>query len=120
MADIVLIFRGEEYRIPDDKAFEVGGRVEEIVTIADLGLLAANPKFNVLARAMGVMLRFAGCKVSDREVHREMMRQIKSGKPGAGREAALDAVFQLGAVLMDGAPTDGDGDGAAPEKDAAS
>lgn len=120
MADIVLTFRGAEYRIPDEKAFQVGELVEEIVTISEMAALLRNPKFHVIARCFGVMLRFAGCKVSDREVHREMMARVKSGEPGAGQMAAIEALMAIGAILMDGAPTEDDGDGEPPEKGAAS
>jgi hypothetical protein len=118
MVDIVMHFRGEEYRIPDDKAFKIGEQVEEIVTIAEIPRLISNPKFHVIARCYGAMLRFAGCKVSDRDVHAEMMKRLKSGEPGAGHLAAVEAMYLIGAVLMDGAPTDGEGE--APGKNEAS
>ena len=118
MADIRLTFKGAEYVIPDTRAFEVGMMVEDIVTLSQISKLFADPKFYTIARVYGAMLRFAGCKVSDREVLTEMMDKVKSGEPGAGRLAAIQALGAISAVLMDGAPTDGEG--SAPEKTEAS
>lgn len=120
MPDIVLTFRGQDYRVPDDRAFALGEVVEEIVTIAEIPALLKNPKFFTIARCYGAMLRFAGCKVSDREVHGEMMARLKSGEPGAGQMAAMEAMMAIGVVLMDGAPDDGTEEGAAPGKPEAS
>lgn len=119
MADIVLSFRGETYRVPDHRAFELGELVEDVVTLGQIPDLLANPKFFRIARCYGVMLRFAGCKVSDREVHEEMMAKLKSGEPGAGRMAAIEGLMAIGSVLMDGAPPS-DGEGEAPGKTEAS
>jgi hypothetical protein len=116
MADIRLTFKGAEYVIPDNRAFEVGMAVEDIVTLSQISRLFADPKFYTIARVFGVMLRFAGCKVSDREVLAELLSKVKSGDPGAGRVAAIEALGQIAAVLMDGAPTDGEGGAAEKTK----
>jgi len=116
MADIVLKWRGQEYRIPDSRAFEAGAAVEEVVTLADLQSFAHRPKFFMIAKAMGALLRFAGVKVSDAEVKREIDASIiKAASAGADAEAAkeafaVNAISQLMQVLFEGAPTDDDGD----------
>lgn len=115
MADIRMTFKGAEYVIPDNRAFEIGMMIEDIVTLSSLSRLFADPKFYTIARVYGMMLRFAGCKVSDREVLSEMMAKVKSGDPGAGRIAAIEALGMIAAVLMDGAPEDGEG-GSSSEK----
>ena len=120
MPDIVLTFRGQDYRVPDDKAFALGEVVEEIVTIAEIPALLKNPKFYTIARCYGAMLRFAGCKVSDRDVHRDMMARLKSADPGAGKIAAVEALMTIASVLMDGAPLDEAGEGDSPGKPEAS
>lgn len=121
MADIRLTFKGAEYVIPDNRAFEIGMMIEDIVTLSQLSRLLADPKFYTIARCYGAMLRFAGCKVSDRDVLSEMMAKVKSGEPGAGRIAAIEALGMIAAVLMDGAPTDGEpGQGGAAGKTEAS
>lgn len=120
MADIVLTFRGQEYRVPDSEAFRLGEQIEDIITIGDMPRLFKNPRYFMISRCFGVMLRFAGCVVSDREVHRDMMASVKSGGPGSGRVAALEALLAIGAVLMDGAPEPDGEAGDSPEKPVAS
>lgn len=116
MADIVLKWKGQEYRIPDARAFEAGAALEEVVTLSELQSFGVRPKFFTLARAMGVLLRFAGVKVSDREVKSEIDASI-SGAVSQGLDEtdvkevfAVSAIQQLVAVLFDGAPKDGDGE----------
>lgn len=110
MRGIKIPFRGEEYFIPASKAFELGERVEDIVTLTELGSWGARPKFFKLARCFGEMLRFAGCKVSDTDVHADMMGQIKAlgagGETSAKSIIAAQAIGALIAILMDGAPDD--------------
>ena len=76
MADIVLKWRGHEFRIPEDRAFEAGAALEEIVTLTELQGFAVKPRFFTIAKAMGCLLRFAGAKVSDSEVKREIDASI--------------------------------------------
>ena len=104
MPDIRIKFKDQDYLIPDSRAFEVGMAVEEIITLGRLGKLLEDPKFHVIAKCFGVMLRFAGAKVSDRDVLAEMMAKVKGNEAGAGRLAAVEALMMIGAVLMDGAP----------------
>lgn len=113
MASIKLSFKGETYTIPEDQAFEAAEVVEEVMTIPQIVAMQENPRFTKIARCFGAMLRFAGVKVSDREVHQEMMREIASLDSDADQEQgkemlAAQAVASLLAVLMDGAP-EGDG-----------
>lgn len=118
MPDIRLTFKGQDFVIPDSRAFELGLEVEEIVTLSQISTLLMNPKFHKIAQCFGLMLRFAGCKVSDREVLQEMLSKAKEGVPGAGRAAAIDALAMIATVIMDGAPADGEE--RAPEKTEAS
>lgn len=124
MGDIVLTFRGETYRVPETKAFELGAEVEEVVTLSEIATWGQNPKFFKIARACGVMLRFAGARVSDTEVKDEIDASIaRAVAGGAGADVAKDlfavvAVQQLQAVLFKDAPQSGDS--AAPGKTTAS
>lgn len=106
MRAIRLSYAGREYTIPAERAFEIGERVEDIATLSEIHSWAKAPKFFKIARCYAEMLRFAGCSVSDREVHAEMMAQIKKAGAGGGEMMAAQAVFALIAVLMDGAPED--------------
>ena len=125
MPDIVLAWRGKEYRIPENRAFEAGAALEEIVTLASINSWAANPRFFVIAKATGLLLRFAGCKVSDAEVKQEIDRSIaRAAAKGVNEDDAkamffFRAVEQLSAVLFDGA-IDGDDEDPAPGKKPAS
>lgn len=110
--DIVLKWKGAEYRIPDTRAFEAGAALEEVVTLADLQAFAGRPKFFTIAKAMGCLLRFAGVKVSDAEVKREIDASIlQAAKAGVNAEDAkevfaVSAIQQLVAVLFEGANTE--------------
>lgn len=118
MADIKLTFRGEEYIIPDSKAFQAGAVVEEIAGLYEVLRWVQEPPLNKLSRCFGALLRFAGAKVSDREVHGDMVQVM-----GQGPYVAMLAVQSLIAVLMDGAPLEApssDDEGASSGKTKAS
>jgi len=114
MADIALNWKGAVFRIPESRAFEAGAELEEVVTLAELQSWGTKPKFFQLARAMGVLLRFAGAKVSDRDVKAEIDRSIaRAASDGIDADAAKEiyavaAVNQLVSVLFDGASGDED------------
>jgi len=122
MPNITLSFKGTDYKILENSAFEVAEEVEEIVTLAELAKMQTNPKFVKIAKCLGVMLRFAGAKVSDKDVHSEIIREIaglSEEDAGAAKDMlAAQAIGSLMAVLMDGAPIDDEAP--APEKTKAS
>lgn len=125
MKSISLTFRGETFTVPETRAFDLGAAVEEVVTLAEMQTWGRHPKYFKIARAFGVMLRFAGCKVSDAEVKAEIDASIAAAVDGddVSVEAVQDifavrAIQQLQDVLFDGAPTTG-GE-SAPEKTIAS
>lgn len=66
--DIVMTWRGVEYRVVEEKTMALGAIVEDIVNITQLSNPAGPPLFKA-SMALGAALRFAGCKVSDREIH---------------------------------------------------
>lgn len=116
MPDIKLTFKGQDYVIPETRAFELGERVEEVVTLAEMATWGRAPRYFKIAKAFGVMLRFAGCKVSDAEVKAELDASILRAAQENGAEEsevreilAVKAVEQLQAVLFDGAPQGGEG-----------
>lgn len=114
MADIIIAFQGEEYIIPETRAFEIGERVEEVAGLPEVLSWAKKPKFFKMARCIGVMLRAAGGRMTDKDVHKQMMADFTAGNPAA----YFAALASLVAVLMDGAPQGGGSD--EPEKPAAS
>lgn len=113
MADIVIAFKGEEFVIPESRAFEIGERVEDIASLPEVISWAKRPKFFKMARCIGEMLRAAGGRVTDKQVHTQMMADFQGGNPAA----YFTALAGLVAVLMDGAPQGGGGE---PEKTDAS
>jgi len=121
MKAIRLKFRGADYVVPANRAFELGCQVEEIVTLGEIGTWGGKVPFFKVARCFGTMLRFAGARVSDEEVFSDIMANLRSAGPegGAAEIAAVAAVQALAACLMGGAPL-ADGEQDAPEKTTAS
>lgn len=125
--DVVLRWKGQEYRIPENRAFEAGAELEEVVTLAELQSFGNRPKFFKIARAMGVLLRFAGAKVSDAEIKREIDASINrvvaqgDATEGEAKEIyAVTAISQLVEVLFDGAAAADGGEDASPGETTAS
>lgn len=99
---IELEWRGETYVIPENETFEVAELVEDIVDLADLDRMQRNPKFTKIAKCYGVMLRHAGARVSDSDVHQEI---IKGTIGGSGEAAqALQAITVMTHLLTAGMP----------------
>lgn len=101
MAAIRMNFRGGEYIIPENRAFEVGGDIEEVATLFEIIGWMKTPRFHKMARCLGIMLRAAGCNVDDRDVHSELMASVTSSGSNDYMTAAL---FGLVNLMMDGAP----------------
>ncbi len=126
MPAIRMNWRGEAYVIPAHKAFEVGAAVEEIVTLGEIGTWGNRVPFFKVAKAYGTMLRFAGAKVTDGEIHAEIMGNLEaagkarvSGDADPAELAGIAAMNALVACLMGGAPAS-DGEAEAPGKPTAS
>lgn len=111
MGDLVVKFRGEEFRVPGHKVFPLAEQIEDIATLSEIAGWGKNPKLVKMARCFGCILRYAGASVSDQEVHSEMMAQIKKGGDQGAELVAAQAMAALVAILMDGAP-EGDGEAA--------
>lgn len=104
MRDIVLNYRGQDYRVPANRAFQLGERVEDIVRVDEVATFRARPKFFKMSRAYGEMLRFAGCRISDEEIHADLMRDLMTpGSVGDGDHAILAALDNLFTILTQGA-----------------
>lgn len=97
---LILKFKGQDYPLPENRAFEAGEAIEEIATLPEVISWSRKPKFVKLARCFAAMLEVAGCRATPQEVHAEMMAGFKAGNPGAH----LAAISALVAILMDGAP----------------
>lgn len=107
MREIRLVWGGRDYVIPAARSFAAAERVEDVATIAEIGRWSVDPRFTKLARCYGELLRFAGARVTDEEIHAEVMAQVKAAEAvsAEGRElVAAAAMRALLEVLMDGFP----------------
>lgn len=111
MKQINIEWRGELLTIGEHEAFELGERIEEIVTLAELSNMATHPKFRKLARCYAEMINFAGGHTTPGEVHSKMMAELKSGDSDKKEILVAEAVSTLIDILMDGAPEGDGGDG---------
>lgn len=109
MKQINIEWKGELLTIGEHEAFELGERIEEIVTLTELSQMGQHPKFRKLARCYAEMINFAGGRTSPAEVHAKMMDELKGGKVDQKEILVAEAVSTLIDILMDGAPQ-GDGD----------
>lgn len=115
MADIKIIFRGDTFVIPDTKAFMVGEIVEEIASLPEVFSWLKAPRYFKMARCLGAMLRFAGSRATDEEVHAEFMTLLAAGRI----EELAGSIYMLTAVLMHGAPEAKPSEDAPSEKESA-
>lgn len=110
MKRIDIEWKGEAYTISESQAFELGERIEEIVTLGELAEMASRPKFRKLAKCYAEIINFAGGRVTAAEIHSEMMDQIKAQNQDASALLAAEAIGTLIEILMDGAPQEEAGD----------
>ncbi len=113
MKKIEIEWNGEEYIISENEAFELGERLEDIVTISELAQMAEKPKFRKLSRCYSEMLNFAGAHTTPQKVHKVMMNEIKGMDEDQKNMVATQAIMTLIEILMDGAP---EGDESGEEK----
>lgn len=121
MAEIKITFRGEDFVIPETRAFEAGDRIEDFVArrVPDRAPLfevlswPSRPRYHLIAGCIAILLQLAGKAATAEEVHAEMMARVKDGVPVA-HSAAVASLIEL---LMHGAPPP---NGDQPEKPDAS
>ena len=73
MNGISFAFKGKTLTIPASRAFAVGEQIEDIVALTDIASWAQRPKMFKLARCFGILLREAGVKITDEDVHAAIM-----------------------------------------------
>ena len=103
MKAITIEWKGETLVIGESETFELGEQLEDITSLTELASMGENPKFHKLARCYSTMINFAGGHTTPREIHTEMMAQIKSGD-NEGDLMIAEAISSLIGILMDGAP----------------
>jgi hypothetical protein len=109
MPDIKIEWKGQKLVILESDTFELGEAIEEVVSLTQLSSMGKSPQFHKLARCFAIMINFAGGTTTPSEVHKEMMKEIKTGGAEAKGLLALVAVETLITILMDGAPEVGEG-----------
>jgi hypothetical protein len=74
--EIRLFWEDDEFIIPPDRVLGAVAEIEEIVTLPDL-LLMMGGKMTMarLSRAYGVLLRYAGAKLSDEQVYGGLVKR---------------------------------------------
>lgn len=112
MPNILIAYKGKEYTVREDRAFQIGERVEAIATLGEISGWNARPEYHRMARCVGEVLRFSGCKTSDREVFEELMSALKTGDPTTflGILMSLINVLTHG-MLIDETPAEGESSG---------
>lgn len=126
MRDVRITWEGREYRIPEDKLFELMEEIERHIILPDLLLMigSGRPNFSALARPLHALLTHAGVRdvPSLLDLRARLVGEGFSGLT-AGKNAAETATGQamaaLGALtvlLMDGAPDLGGGEAKEPGK----
>lgn len=116
MKQISINWAGEEYIIPEKHVFELGERIEDIISLSELSKLAESPNFRRIARCYAEMINFAGGHVTAQEIHSAMMAQLKGASDDDRMTVITAAVSTLLEILMDGAPEELMGDGDAGKK----
>lgn len=104
MKRIEIEWKGEAFSVEEREAFELGERIEEIVTLNELAQMANKPKFRKLARCYAEIINFAGGRATPAEIYSEMMNEIKAQSSEGSALIAAEAIGALIDILMDGAP----------------
>lgn len=109
MKEIIVKWKGEEYPITEDRAFEVADALEEIVTVFELHAMVSDIKalkVNKLARAFAALLTELGAKATPREVRSAIVDGLK-GQGDASQWGTI--AMTLLSILFDGLP-EGEGE----------
>lgn len=72
--EITLSWNGEEYKIPPDKIMGAIAKIEDVITLKELGDYAVkgDAPLAKMAIAYATVLRYAGAKVNESEVYSAM------------------------------------------------
>lgn len=84
MTPIRFTFQGKDYVIPAMEAFAAGEAVEDIVPLSQIQDCAENARYFKLARAMSVLLGFAGANVPAQLIQADITAELAK----AGRAAS--------------------------------
>jgi hypothetical protein len=91
--ELVLTWKGVDYRVAPDNMLRLIAQVEDVITLNELynySQKGAAP-LSKLSLAYGLMLRYAGAKVQDEEVY----RAIATGKDKAATTATQSILMMM-------------------------
>lgn len=111
MQEIKIKWDGETFKVKEDQVFDIASQLEEFLDFRTLHLMAHRPSFTKLSRALAVIINTCGGDVSPKDIHKEMMKEVKALNPedlqtglqGSSLMAATAVEIVL-EILMDGAP----------------
>lgn len=77
---VILTWHGSEYEIAPDRIMGAIAKIEDVITLKELGEYAmkGDAPLAKLAMAYSSVLRYAGCKVTDAEVYQSMFDSSNS------------------------------------------
>ena len=92
-----MTWEGKEYRLPGNRQLLVICQVEDILTFGDLATAELTKRLPIgkMSMAFGVMLRSAGCNVTDDDVYKGIFKDPKTAP-----QNALAALYTLQALMF--------------------
>lgn len=94
--DVKLAWKGGELVIPPERVLRAIVLVEDVLTLGELGrcMVSGTLPLARIASAYGVLLRYAGAKVTDDEVYEGMFAKSEM------QQQAMRAVFALQQLMI--------------------
>jgi hypothetical protein len=94
MQDIVLVWKGEEFKVDAREVLPLIARIEEIITLGELADASTTGKVPLakLSKAFGTALNYAGAKVTDEEMYVGMFSE---GNMKAARLAIMALIGMM-------------------------
>src|SRR5687767_11965225 len=92
--NVVFNWRDKEYRIPANRMLGAIARIEEVITMGNLGLQVerGTPPVAKVAQAYAAVLRYAGARVTDDDVYCGMFAETN---PKQAVAAAINTLFGI-------------------------
>lgn len=95
---VTLQWDGQEYTIPHHRMMGAIARIEDNITAPELQKFAEREAAPIgkLSMALGSVLRYAGCRVTDDEVYSEMFQNLTDDeKQAAQMQVIQDLMFMM-------------------------
>ena len=111
---IDLSWNGKDFSVPADRVMGAICAVEEVSTYSDLFvMLNGKPSLSKLARAYGVLLRYAGAQVDDEEIYNGLFTPGEMAKKvSTAINTLLGIMTPPNAIAKNGDASEGNPNGA--------